>query len=108
LKGNIFMAQFNMRLTAEDEKIINEQCSTLGISRAAFIRRSIRDCGAVADPELVKIMREYLPLLRRDSANVNQGLKYLHAYPNEKKYIEDFINDVVKYGNTFSNFIRCR
>jgi len=100
------MARFEIRLNAEDEEIINEQCSIYNISRAAFIRRSIRSGGVVADPELVKLFREYRSLFRRDSANMNQALKYLHAYPKEKKYVEDFINDVVKYQNSFNNFLR--
>ena len=100
------MTRFEMRLTAEDEKIINEQSSIFGISRAAFIRRSIRCGGVVSDPEMIQIMREYISLFRRVSANLNQSLKYLHAYPNEKKYVEDLINDVVKYAKMFANFIR--
>ena len=100
------MARFDMRLTPEDEKIINENSTLWGISRSAFIRRAIRDCGIVADPELVILLRQYLPILRRDSANMNQSLKYLHADPEQKKYIEDYINDVMKHERDFSRFLK--
>lgn len=102
------MARFNMRLTAEDEKILDEKCNLYEINRTAYIRRSIREDKVVADPVLVDMLRQYLPILRRASANMNQGLKYLHAYPKEEKYIRDFINDIVKLEKDFSKFVKGR
>ena len=102
------MARFNMRLTAEDEKILDEKCNLYKINRSTFIRRAIREGGVVADPVLLYMLRQYLPILRRASANMNQGLKYLHAYPKEQKYIQDFINDVVKLEKDFSKLVKGR
>lgn len=102
------MTRFNMRLTAEDEKIIEEKSKLYGISKTAFVRRAIQQGGVVCDPELVELLRQYLPIMRRDSANMNQSLKYLHAYPDYEKYVRDYINDVVKHEKDFTRFVKGR
>ena len=102
------ISRFNMRLTAEDEEILERECAIYGISRAAFVRRAIRRDGVVTDPVLVELLQKYLPILRRDSANMNQSLKFLHIHPNEKKYVEDYINAVVRHEKDFNNFFKSR
>jgi hypothetical protein len=95
-----------MRLTAEDEKIIEEKSALYGINKSTFVRRAIRGGGVVCDPELVDLLRQFMPILRRSSANMNQSLKYLHANPNDEKYVRDFINDLVRHEKDFAAFLK--
>ena len=98
--------KIQVRLSEAENTILEEKSRVTGVSKSEIIRRGIHGFAVIADRELVETIRKYIPILRRDSANLNQSLKYLHAHPSKEKYIQDFINDVIKHEKDFSNFVK--
>jgi integrase len=77
------MARFNMRLTAEDEKILDKKCKLYEINRSTFIRRAIRDenlC-SVGAAHIQKFLLYCAEKMAMSSVHdVKLHLKKLYAY----------------------------